>query len=131
MVHAPEEGGYFAMLPHLLILQAQVNEQCGPSGVEIIRMLEQEAAQGGINPIAAHCQGKIPDEYLQAFPEILKLEAQLIQRIHSTNVSEIFQLIKETEFYKPTQPVIHTIRDIFREKLNQSSLNTTSKPQSE
>lgn len=114
------EGSYLAMIPYLLALQARVTEQFGPSGAEIVQSLEQEAARAGINPVVAHFQGKTPDEYLQAFPDILKLETLLIERIDSTNVSEIFQLIRETETYKPTQAVTRAIFDIFREKLNPS-----------
>jgi hypothetical protein len=113
----PNAGGYFALLPYLQTLQALVNQTVGPSAVDLLQQLEQQAARAGINPIAANCQGQTPDEYLQAYPEILKLEVLLIQRINSANVSEVFQLIKETEYYKPTQQVLQTIRGVYLSQL--------------
>jgi hypothetical protein len=118
----PDAGGYFALLPYLQALQAQVNQSVGPSASELLHQLEQQAARAGINPIAANCQGQTPDEYLQAFPEILKLEALLIQRINSANVSEVFQLIKETEYYKPTQQAIQVIQHVYQEQLLADSI---------
>jgi hypothetical protein len=112
------EGGYFSLLPHLQQLQHEVSQAIGPTAAELIEHLEQQAVRAGINPIAAHCQGHTPDVYLQAYPEILKLEALLIQRINSANVSEIFQLIKETEYYKPTRRVIQAISQTYLNQLD-------------
>jgi hypothetical protein len=113
-----DETNYFTLLPYLKALQEQVRRVKGLAARDLILQLEHEAFKAGFNPVGNHQQGKTPDAYFAAYPEIGSLEARLILKINAENVSEILELIRKTDYYKPTRPVLQAIQATYLNQLN-------------
>lgn len=116
-----DETSYFTLLPYLKALQEQVSQVKGLSARDLIVRLEHEALKAGFNPVSNHQQGQTPDAYSAAYPEIGTLEASLILKINPENVSEILELIRETDCYKPTCHVLQAIKATYLSQLSSDS----------
>jgi hypothetical protein len=112
-------GSYFEAIPRLNELRAQVLESCGPSAYDLVNMLNRQACQSGFEPIGANTRGITSDDFFKSNAQFMALEEQLAARIVPENVSEVFALIKETSYYKPTLRVVNRIESIYRKLLEQ------------
>lgn len=110
---------YFEAVPRLNELRAQVLEAVGPSAYDLVNMLNRYACQAGFEPIGANTRGITVDEFFKANQPFIALEEQLARQIVPENVSEVFALIKETNYYKPTRRVVSRIEGIYRKLLEQ------------
>lgn len=106
---SPEITNYFQAVPHLNQLRNLASEAVGPSAYDLVNMLNREALRAGFEPVGAYHQGITTDSFFQANPAFQAMESELASKIGPENVSEVFELIKETDSYKPTSKVLSVI----------------------
>lgn len=110
----PEISNYFQAVPHLNELRSLASQAVGPSAYDLVSMLNREALKAGFEPVGAYHKGITSDAFFQANLEFQTMEDQLARKIGPDNVSEVFELIKETHNYKPTGKVLCAIERTYK-----------------
>jgi hypothetical protein len=112
--------GYFQAVSHLNQLRAQVSQKWGASAYDLIKQLDAEAQKAGFEPVGANCRGITVDDFFKTNAEFIQLEEQLAKKLVPENVSEVFELIKDANYYKPTCQIVKVIETIYLERLEQA-----------
>lgn len=107
------EACYFTMLPYLKELQEQVRHAKGPSARDLIKSLDREATKAGF-----YTTRESSNAFFKSYPEIARLESELMAKLTPDNVSEVLQLIHETDCYQPTRQVFLAIQVLYLAQLN-------------
>jgi hypothetical protein len=109
----PEITNYFQAVPRLNELRSLANQAVGPSAYDLVIMLNREALKAGFEPVGAYNQGITTDAFFQTNIEFQTMEDQLARKIGPENVSEVFELIKEADHYKPSGKVLGVIEHTY------------------
>ncbi len=117
----PEFQNYFQAVPHLNALRLRASQAAGPSACDLVHLLNREGLKAGFEPVGAFHQGISTDAFFQANPAFRAMEEQLAQKISPENVSEVFELIKEADYYKPSATVLSAIQQTYLQLIGQSS----------
>lgn len=112
-------NSYFQAVPRLNDLRTAVCQTVGPSACDLIKQLNQEAIKSGFEPVGANCRGLTADEFFKANTEFAYLEERLLRKIVPENVTEVFELIKDANYYKPTRRIVNAIEGIYLKLLEQ------------
>ena len=115
----PGSGNYFQAVPRLNELRIEVSNAVGPSACDLIKRLNLEAIKAGFEPVGANCRGVTADDFFKANPVFTQLEDHLLQKLVPENVSEVFELIKDASYYKPTRRIVNAIEGIYLKLLEQ------------
>ena len=110
MQAGPEFHNYFQAVPHLNELRQRASQAVGPSACDLVSQLNREGLKAGFEPVGAFHQGITTDAFFQFNLEFQALEVQLARKITTENVSEVFELIKEADHYKPSGKVLCAIQ---------------------
>ena len=110
----PAISNYFQAVPHLNELRNLACQVVGPSAYDLVHMLNREALKSGFEPISAYTQGISTDQFFKDNAEFHTMEEQLVQKIGPENVSEVFELLKESHCYKPTVKVLVAIERTYK-----------------
>lgn len=119
----PCGSSYFQAVPRLNDLRSEVSNTVGPSACDLIKQLNQEAIKAGFEPVGANCRGITADDFFKANSEFTHLEDHLLRKIVPENVSEVFELIKDASYYKPTRRIVNAIEGIYLKLLEQKKGN--------
>jgi hypothetical protein len=111
---SPAIANYFQAVPHLNELRNLAFQAVGPSAYDLVNMLNREALRAGFEPVSAYTQGVSTDSFFAGNPEFQALEEQLAGKIGPDNVSEVFELLKESHCYKPSQRVLGVIERTYK-----------------
>jgi len=117
----PAISNYFQAVPHLNELRNLALQAVGPSAYDLVNMLNREALKSGFEPISAYTQGITTDTFFEGNPEFQAMEAQLARKIGPENVSEVFELLKDSHCYKPTKLVLSAIERTYQRLITLSS----------
>ncbi len=112
--------GYFQAVPRLNELRSEVSRCLGPSAYDLVKQLDNEAMKAGFEPVGANCRGITVDDFFKSNAEFSQLEERLAAKLAPENISEIFELIKEANHYKPTRRIVNAIEGIYLRLLEQN-----------
>lgn len=112
--YTPAISNYFQAVPHLNELRNLACQVVGPSAYDLVHMLNREALKSGFEPISAYTKGITTDAFFQGNSEFQSMEEQLARKISADNVSEVFELLKDSHCYKPTVKVLGAIERTYQ-----------------